>query len=286
MSKYNLYEHKKKEHTESKPYKCKECDKSFRKISLLKQHIRIVHDETQDIRCQLCEKVFRGGRKLAVHMNSHNLDIKSCDQCEFKGKYLEKHQRIMHSSNDNTPLLKCQFCPKLFRDKSHLRPHERSHTMVKVSCQVCPFEGINIKKHMRSVHSEEKKKPTRILCTFCQNMVIKSRIKEHYLMHSGAKPFECKICSYSCRSNGSLKAHISRMHEEKKDLPVLKCQHCEKSVQGHIKLAAHERQHRLETLSCNMCDYEGKYLQMHIKQYHDRVPAKKKKQSAEKKELR
>ena len=284
ISKHNFYEHKKKEHTESKPYKCKECDKSFKSKYYLMQHFRMVHDETQDVQCQVCEKVFRGAVKLKSHIKGHNLGIQSCDQCEYKGKYLEKHQQVMHSNN-NTPLLKCQFCPKSFKGRRLLRPHERSHTMVKVSCQVCPYEGIHIKDHMRKAHSERKKESTRIKCTLCQKMLIKSSIRNHYLIHSGAKPFECKICSYSFTSNSNLKAHISSIHEEKPDLPVLKCKYCERSVQGRKKLATHERIHTLETLLCNKCDYEGKYLQLHIKQYHDRVTAKKKKKySAKKKE--
>ena len=207
-------------HTGIKPFKCVECDKSYTLKDTLLSHIKSVHDETQDIKCPTCEKIFRGKQKLDAHLKSHNLEILSCNKCDFKGKYL--------------------------------------------------------KEHLQSIHSEKRRKVELATCEFCQKVLTKSNINVHLnAVHSkDSKMYECERCHQSFRLKQYLKKHYENVHDESRDL---KCKLCEKIFRGKQKLSIHVKGHNLEVLSCNRCDYKGKWLTSHIKKQHSNKEIIKKK---------
>ena len=70
---------------------CKECNKSFRKKSILKKHIQSVHEKKKFYKCDICPKIYSTNRNLNNHKikdHDRNTPLK-CSRCDivFRGKY-------------------------------------------------------------------------------------------------------------------------------------------------------------------------------------------------------
>lgn len=57
-------------HKDQKPFSCQHCEKAFRQLGKLKEHIHGHHSEDNPYRCKECDKCFTAGSSLRGHMNS------------------------------------------------------------------------------------------------------------------------------------------------------------------------------------------------------------------------
>ena len=106
-----LYQHKRKDHDEFKPYTCDTCGKKFAYESLLKGHrhtCKIVDIHKLPFYCELCGTRFKEIRSLKRHNKQHckkQIIEKSFD-CELCGKSLsakqslKRHKKLVHLKVD------------------------------------------------------------------------------------------------------------------------------------------------------------------------------------------
>ncbi|CDO96562.1 unnamed protein product [Kluyveromyces dobzhanskii CBS 2104] len=91
ISKPNVAKSTSPQDEEEKPFKCDQCNKTFRRSEHLKRHVRSVHSTERPFHCQFCDKKFSRSDNLSQHLKTHK---KHGDITE-----LPPPRRVTNSSN-------------------------------------------------------------------------------------------------------------------------------------------------------------------------------------------
>ncbi|XP_044121653.1 zinc finger protein 510 isoform X3 [Neovison vison] len=236
-------------HSETKPYKCNECGKSFFQKGHLIQHQR-THTGEKPFECNECGKTFSQKSHLSTHRRIHTAEKPyKCNECGktfVQKSTLRGHQRI-HTGEKP---YKCSECGKTFVQKSTLRDHHRIHTGEKsFQCNECGKtfgQKSNLRIHQRT-HGGEKT----YQCNECEKSFWrKDHLIQHQKTHTGEKPFKCNECGKTFARTSTLRVH-QRIHTGEKPF---KCNECGKKFVRKAILSDHQRVHTGEKpFQCNKC---------------------------------
>ncbi|XP_051996011.1 zinc finger protein 652-like [Xyrauchen texanus] len=191
-----------------KNIQCVSCNKSFKKLWSLHEHIKIVHGFAEKkYACEICEKKFYTMAHVRKHMVAHTKDMPfTCETCgkSFKRSMSLKVHSLQHSGEKP---FRCENCDERFQYKYQLRSHMSIHIGHKqFMCQWCG-KDFNMKQyfdeHMKT-HTGEKP----FICEICgKSFTSRPNMKRHRRTHTGEKPYPCEICGQRFRFSNMLKAH-------------------------------------------------------------------------------
>ncbi|XP_065667534.1 transcription factor IIIA isoform X3 [Hydra vulgaris] len=158
MTQWNLKRHIKRTHLDS--FKCKNCDKEFKKNKLYKEHMLLEH-EAKRFCCQFpgCGQVFTEGIKLKHHTKMHANKEYSCvvKDCSMKFNLWSECRQHMAVCKNNEK--QCDICGKILSKSSNLKAHKKIHSESREVFQ-CTYTGCgrfytkqyNLKVHYQSFH--------------------------------------------------------------------------------------------------------------------------------------
>lgn len=164
--KHNLKTHLNAIHTNSRPYECSICDKTFRTAGPAKIHQNL-HLESK-FHCHVCNKVFRRKECLTKHLILHNgarnFSCNICDKVYKSNDILARHL-IVHKKERE---FQCKLCDKAFKRKEDLKRHLIRHIQ----------------------------KSSQFKCDICdQTFTTQALLRSHwFLIHTHERPHKCKIC--------------------------------------------------------------------------------------------
>ena len=184
-----LYVHKKTIHEKIKAFKCDRCDRTFKRLHHVKDHMKLKH-ESKEFKCDICYLEFALERDLKKHKSAVHAKIK---------KY------------------KCNFCDKQFAYTHVLAVHKKkNHLKVKdVKCEYCDemFYFISDKNmHVKTGHLEIFDIFT---CTFCNRIFKwKNYYKRHMKdFHPNHDEIKCGKCSKTFKNIDDMKLHFIQLHK-------------------------------------------------------------------------
>ncbi|OWF54823.1 zinc finger and BTB domain-containing protein 41-like [Mizuhopecten yessoensis] len=283
---------------ELKMVTCRICNTSCQDRIQLQIHENRFHFRNETVKCKVCNKMYKNVQSLRNHMLAvHGVKGQPhlCHHCPAKFKWamtLKQHIEEIHEGKMN---IICKVCNKKFARKSQLTRHERIHGSDESKSLVCPTCGkgfwyeCNYQRHMRIVHGPVREN---FHCSYCgKGFNLKSAMVSHVQkVHLNIYPFRCPQCKMGMGRRKLLEEHMAQAHNMS-DIQVLGaqrgrfkygrnsedlfyCSHCSLSFCYKTKMVEHMHiDHGTEfPFMCKHCCQgflEKHFLVNHLKKAHN-----------------
>lgn len=203
---------------------CEMCNKRYKNRRALQSHRRRVHFKNQiNCFCKLCQKVFGSERSFKNHNFNKHTDKSTfkhlCTICDRK--FIDSYTYNVHTMRHvaKKPFA-CHLCNKRYVVKNELSNHIVSHSNGHPGkCYYCGEEykwRRAMEVHLTEVHNVTIHRVSRVrncLCNVCgKGFYSKTLLERHMPMHTGEKPFKCKVCEMVFSYKDSVVRHINKIH--------------------------------------------------------------------------
>ena len=165
-------------------------------------------------RCEVCGRKFKKKGTADKHCLNGPWVCPNCGEAIKHISNIARHRKICanpKAKSETVTNFECDECDSSFKLKHLLVRHKRkAHNVAGIGIFSCQVEG----------------------CTYSSNYA--HQVKKHTtLKHSSGDLFKCASCPYSCSSEGGLRRHFLRRHDERS------CTVCLEVCPSKIKLKEH-----------------------------------------------
>ncbi|TRY63476.1 hypothetical protein TCAL_00817 [Tigriopus californicus] len=165
----------------------------------------------------------------------------------------------------------CQYCEKLFKTRSNLNQHVRTHLGAIFKCDKCDknFTESGYRYHLLT-HRQEKP----FSCHICAKSFVQNKLLQKHISscHSEVRKFSCQHCPSSFKRKDHLSRHISDLHDAREKLFKCKFDECIAKFNSTRRLRVHERRHQERSrFHCEICPMKflrKRQLTEHLKRKH------------------
>ncbi|KJP86623.1 hypothetical protein AK88_03727 [Plasmodium fragile] len=202
-------------HSESRPYKCHLCIKTYKRSDHLKKHILTHKDNKEKIKytCSICQSSFDTPKELRAHKIRHY----TCpyENCSYSYSTISKMKYHLNKHRCNL-FYSCPVCAKKFLIYKEFIQHKRSCFKKKYVCLQCNKIYLHVNgynKHVRKVHLNivQNYKCTVNNCN--KEFSSEFSLKEHIInFHHRVKRFFCSKCNMSFGYRSSFRRHNINIH--------------------------------------------------------------------------
>lgn len=276
-------------HTDERPYLCPYCDYASRDTFKLKRHIR-VHTGEKPYECPLCKKCFSQSNSLKVHMKSSHSDgsriqkknarkqTKSDDKEKVKLQEVSiaqsgtdpldnQSQNIFTSPVDSSTQKKAKLTYFSSVDDAYYSNEKYIQ---------CVNESINLNAnnaqsqantsniaHGNFVQNDVIDENLNVFtCTECSMKFTSAKLlEEHFVKHSGDRPFQCEICNMKFGAKFALRSHILSHDAEYTEKLKTKLKTINESTMAHSQSMTQET---IDQAYCELIELEKNNLNSDI----------------------
>ena len=210
------------ENGEKSPFKCKICEREFKKKSHLKNHRRYhsIYDKNKNqnrgniankpFECSLCGTRFRLSESLRIHLTRIHRKMNHFIEYIIKHNKPEKREGIEEKRKKKTK-----------KETVIVEPDELSSTGSRrpklFRCKLCTYKAENsscVKRHLKKKHKLINNLERRII----EDDNYDEEDREELRLE---KPFECKVCEYRASKAFRIRDHIKRKHKLSNNVNLL-----------------------------------------------------------------
>ncbi|XP_057321105.1 zinc finger protein 181-like isoform X2 [Microplitis mediator] len=251
-------------------YECEQCRKSFKSEDLLKYHVKYRH-RGKSYECAECEFATSSKPSLIQHMRIHsNIRPYKCPYCLYASSVSANTKNHIMNMHMNKRPLKCTECEytsiysgklRAHKIKKHFRDPSSSTNALQIenyACGYCNYKAVttrHINYHMRTCHSDVKKKFKSSKCPVSQNHHNNS-FGFPAQDYGGKKKYKCDVCMAKFKTLRGIDNHKSNYHSINPFSKTLNCQFCQDTFTNVHNLKLHTNTHKKVNFhKCTECLY-------------------------------
>ncbi|GAW82826.1 zinc finger transcription factor [Plasmodium gonderi] len=202
-------------HSESRPYKCQICTKTYKRSDHLKKHILTHKDNKERVKytCSICQISYDTPKELRTHKIRHS----TCpyENCSYSYSTISKMKYHLNKHRCNR-FYSCPVCTKKFLIYKEFIQHKRTCFKKKYICLQCNkiyLHANGYNKHVRKVHLNIIQNYKCTLSNCSKEFSSEFSLKEHIInFHHRVKRFFCSKCNMSFGYRSSFRRHNINIH--------------------------------------------------------------------------